>query len=246
MAEEKDDVFNEVETEVETEKGAEEEAKEEPEAKAEEESKEETKEESPASENVSKSEAGLVATAQAERLRRQDAEAERDELKKQLEGQKKEPEVIPDAATDPDGHNRFLDNKFFAQKLEMSEEMLGDSQSDYGELKVAFTNLVSEIVDGVATVKDQALYKNFRQARSPAKFLVDHMGSQSKLTEVSDPGYESKQEEKYRKKFIAEAKEKGLTAMELPDLTTEAAAGSNTVSVEYDGKDDMWDEQPAG
>jgi len=243
MAEE-DDVFNEVETEekieVETEKGAEEETKEKPEAKAEEETKEEPKEESPSSEDTSKRIAGLEATVVAERSRRQAAEAK-------VKTQEIPKQVVPDPVTDPEGYNTYLEEKqasiVFKERLDITEDSLEDAHEDYSEMKKIFTGLVSEDVDGVATVKDERLYREFKAARNPAKFLYNHAKKHQKFQTTTADGYEETLRQKHREEFIAEAKEKGISATELPDLTTEAASGSNTVTVEYDGKDDMWEDE---
>lgn len=241
MAEDEFDVFDEVkegaeEATTEAEKG-------EIETEVDAEAETETQEESPSSEDIDESQAGKVATIVAERQRRQEAERERDELKAQLGKQEKV--EVPDPITDPKGFSRHQDNQLFGQKLDMSEELFEETHSDYGAKKAAFTELVSEVVDGAAVVKDEALYKRFRASRNPAKFIHVHMSKQEKLSEVSEDDYESKQEAKYRAKFIQEAKDAGVSAADLPDLTNATATNSNTDPSVGDTNDgwDVWDEE---
>lgn len=245
MAENDTDVFDEVETKEEvkeaeaketetkedTEKGA-------TEDKSETEDGEEKseKEESPSSKDDSDEEAGQLATIKAERQRRQDAVAESDDLRKQLRRIQESQQEVPDAATDPDGFELFQDNKLFATKLDMAEEMIGeDDKPQYREDKAVFTNLVSEVVDGKSIQKDETLYKNFRKSGNPAQFIRDTVTKHNKALEVSADDYETKQEAKYRAKFIAEQKEKGVDT--LPDLTNAAASESNTEDQDKDPGD---------
>jgi len=236
MADNDTDVFDEVEEET-KEEVKETETKEETktekveteteETKEKSEETKETTEETTASEDTSTEEAGRLAALKDERRKRQGAEADNDELRKQLQRIQESQQERPDAATDPDGFELYQDNKLFSAKLEMSEDMIGEEdRSQYREDKAVFTKLVSEVVDGKSIQKDETLYKNFRKSGNPAQFIRNTVTKHNKALEVSADDYETKQEEKYRAKFIAEQKEKGLDT--LPDLTNAAASESNT------------------
>jgi len=192
-------------------------------------------EESPSSKDTSDEEAGRLATTIAERKRRQEAVAENKELKKQLQRIQESQQEVPDAATDPDGYALYHDNKTFARILENAEEIFEETQEGYPEAKAVFTNLVSEVVDGKTIQKDETLYRQFRDARNPAKFIFDYVKKHNKVLEVSEDDYEAKQEAKYRAKFEAELKGKGVEG--LPDLTNAAASESNTQDKEDDPGD---------
>lgn len=220
-----DDLFDDDFVEVETED----------EVKVDTETKTETddkpKEDASTSEDDPNEVAGLKKALKAERLKRQEAEGKAAERKT----------VIPDSVTDPDAYNEYIANQIFAGKLDATEDAMEDAHDDYSEMKTVFTDLVSEIVDGVAVQKDPQLYARFKASKNPAKFIYETASNHLKVQERSAPEYEEKLKARLAKELREEYEKKGLSALDLPDLTNAQASGSNTDElVKYEGDDYIW------
>ncbi len=188
----------------------------EPKAKAEEEEAE-----SPSAEQ------GQLAGMLAERDKRQKAEAELKELKAKIK-----PEAKADPIEDPDGFRaeqaaeRAADS--LKTKIDLSVTMMTELDSDYPRLEGVFKTLIAD-EDG--NITDEGLLRKFQQSANPAKFARDHAKQHEEIEAMKDPKYQENLEAKIRADILAEIAEKakkGVSAADVPDLTTASSAGSNS------------------
>jgi hypothetical protein len=229
MANEDTDVFDEVEEETEQEETeTETDVNEETETKVVE---KESTEDASTSENESSKIAGLTKALQAERTKRQAAEAK-------VKQQETKPEVVPDPVTDPDGYNKYVMGKSDANslktKIELTQEIMRDSHEDYDEAEKTFISLIA---DEYGSITDQKLVDQFNASPNPAKFAYNHVKAHQKNLERNSDDYESKIRAEERTKLINEMKDSGLSATDLPDFTNATASGSNTESEEKEAGD---------
>jgi|TARA_Y100000296_G_C5172998_1_gene258369 hypothetical protein len=224
MADDDQDVFDdeEVAEEVVTEP---EKGEKEPEAKA-----EEPKEDAPTSEDYEKQIAGLKAGISDERRKRQEAQA----LNKKQEVKVK----APDPVTDPDAFHAYNDDKLNARdqklKIEMSQSWARKAHDDYDEVEKVFISLITD-EDGKIT--DQTLVDKFNAAELPADFAYDHVKNKQLLDYRGSDDYETSIRQDERKKILEEARSKGVSAADLPDLTNVAASASNTTALDEESSD---------
>jgi len=175
-------------------------------------------------------EQGQLAALMAERDKRQKAETRVKELESQIE-----PEAQPDPIEDPQGYKAKLDSERAASdlktKITLSQTMMEELDPDYKRLEGVFTGLISD-ADG--NITDEGLLRKFQNSPNPAKFARDHAKSHEVVTALKDPKYEENLEAKIREKILAEIAEQstGVSAVEVPNLTTTTAQGANTEQVE--------------
>ena len=174
-------------------------------------------------------EQGQLAGMLAERDKRQKAEAELRELKAKIE-----PEAKADPIEDPDGFREELAQgqatESLKNKIEMSQTMMTELDPDYLRLEGVFKGLIA---DEEGNITDDGLLRKFQQSTNPAKFARDHAKQHEEIEAMKDPKYVETLEAKIRAEVLAEIAEKakaGVSATDVPDLTTASAAGSNSGS----------------
>lgn len=192
---------------------------------------EETKEETQSSEKLLKQVAGLKAGIADERRKRQEAQAQ---VKKQ-DAVKVE---VPDPVADPDAFNEFQDNRLNARdlklKIEMSQSWARKAHEDYNDVEKVFIGLIT---DDDGNITDQTLVDKFNAAELPADFAYDHVKSMQLSTYRGSDDYETSIRADERKKILEEAREQGVNAADLPDLTNAAASASNSKDIEQTDPD---------
>lgn len=190
-------------------------------------------EESTASEDKDKIIEGLHKARDAERHKRQEAE-------KKLIKQEAEPEKIPDPVTDPDAYTDYVlgkgDANLLKLKIEQSQELMKESKEDYEETEKVFISLITDD-DGAVT--DPQLLAKFNKSLNPAKFAYNHAKKHLDFLDKTSDDYETKLRESIAAELLADYKEKGLGALDLPNLTNAAASDSNTEQLE-EYKDDSY------
>ena len=193
--------------------------------------------ESPSPESI-----GLQAALVAERQKRQAAE----EKLKSLE----EPEKIPDPIEDPEGYSRHIketSTKGLTQtKIDLSRSMMLSVKEDYPEKEKVFMSLIGRFEDGKLVITNEILHRQFLDSDNPGLFAYDHAVDHLLAEKYKDPDFEKNLEERLTKKILAglEAKpNEGMSAADVPDLTSATATGSNTEKVEKVKElDDMFSE----
>lgn len=227
-----DDSESEAETEEETrveakeeepEKGEAEKPTEEPEAKAEEE---------PVETPSTEQEAGQMAALIAERRKRQ-------ELENKLKEYETEKPKVPDPIEQPEEYAAYIEQKadtsILDTKITLSRDVMMDANKDYEEKESVFMGLV---LDSEGKVIDQSLLTKFQESKNPAKFAYEQAKEHLEIQQLKDPKYREKLKDEVRlevlKELEAESTQGKLKATDVPDLTTAAASGKNTVEVEID------------
>ena len=189
----------------------------------------ESTEEASTSKNESNETAGLRKALQAERKKRQDAEAK-------VEQQVKE--VIPDPVTNPDGYNKYIlgksDANSLKNKIELSQDLMRDAHEDYEDSEKIFVGLIAD-ADG--NITDQKLVDQFNASPNPAKFAYNHAKEHEKVLERTSDDYEDKVRADERKKLLAELESSGISATDLPNFTNATASGPNAESKDKDSGD---------
>lgn len=228
-------------TEAEPEVKAEETAEEATETKGETEVSEDKTEETKAVEPPATNEqAGQMAALIEERRKRQAAEARL----KELEG--KEKESVPDPIESPEEYAQYIEAK--SQSVNqtalrtMSRDVMMDLKEDYLQKEAVFMGLVA---DKEGNIIDQSLFDKFNASRNPARFAYDFAIEHEKIEALKSPDYEAKLREKILAELQEELKNPKLKATEVPDLTTAAAAGSNSQPVVKDLEmEDLFKDSP--
>jgi len=156
---------------------------------------------------------------------------------------KKEPEKVPDPVTEPDEYTSYIlgkgDAKLQKLKIEQSQEIMRDSTKDYDEKEKVFISLIA---DESGEIIDTKLLAEFNKSLNPAKFAYNYVKKHLDFVDKSDPEYEGKLRKKIADELLSEYKQKGLSALDLPNLTNAAASLSNTEQlVEYEGDKYLWD-----
>jgi len=216
-----------VETKAEDEKGEVEEPEtEEVEAKADDTGKTETE----TTAEPPSAEQGQMAALLAERQKRQAAETKLAELEAKAQ------ETIPDPIEDPEGYSKHLsDNNAKSAlntRIELSREIMVETDPDYIELEKVFMGLVT---DSEGNVIDASLLQQFQNDKFPARFARDHAKAHREMQKLKDPKYRETLKAEVRAEVLAEIQKeskKGVSAVDMPDLTTSTASGSNSGPVE--------------
>ena len=177
---------------------------------------------------------GLHKARDAERHKRQELERKY--------AQVKAPEVVPDPVTDPEEYTNYVlgkgDAKILRLKIEQSQEIMRESATDYEEKEKIFLSLIA---DESGNVTDQKLLAEFNKSLNPAKFAYNYAKKHLDYVDKSSDDYESKLRAKIAKELYDSYKEKGLSALDLPNLTNASASGSNTEKlVNYEGDSYLW------
>lgn len=175
---------------------------------------------------------GLHKARDAERHKRQ-------EIEKKY-AQPRTPEVVPDPVTDPDEYTSYIlgkgDAKLLRLKIEQSQEIMRESATDYEDNEKVFLSLIA---DENGNVTDQKLLAEFNSSLNPARFAYNHAKKHLDYVDKSSPDYERKLRSSIAAELLADYKEKGLGALDLPNLTNAAASASNTEKL-ADYKDDSY------
>jgi len=175
---------------------------------------------------------GLQAALIAERRKRQEAERKLKETA--------EPETVPDPIEDPTGYAKHIESKadknLLGAKIDLSRDVMMDSKDDYLEKEKVFMGLIGEETEDGFNVVDINLFKQFKDAKNPARFAYDHATHYLDIQEKSSPDYRDKLKNELREELLAELKSEGISAVDVPDLT-KSGAGSNSSVVEKDYSD---------
>lgn len=175
----------------------------------------ETVEETKPAEPPSAEHKGQLAALIAERDKRQRAEARVKELEGEL-GEESETDPITD-----------IKDQALKDKIELSRDIMIELDGDYeAKYEPYFMRMV---VDDKGNVKDEDLLQKFRTATNPAKFARDTAKKEMDYDRFSSADYEAELRNKIRQELLAEMKQDGITAADVPDLTTSADAGSNSL-----------------
>mgnify|MGYP005807445601 CR=1 FL=1 len=165
---------------------------------------------------------GLHKARDAERHKRQEAEGK-------LKKQETAPIVRPDPVTDPDAYTDSVmgevDGRLLKSKIEQSQELMRDSKDDYEETEKVFITLLT---DDSGAIADPKLLSQFNNSRNPAKFAYEHAKKHLDYTDRTAEDYESRIEAKVAARLKAEYEAKGVSALDLPNLSNAAASDSNT------------------
>lgn len=164
------------------------------------------------------------------------------ELERKIAQQQQTPEKVPDPVTDPEEYTNYVlgkgDAKILRLKIEQSQELMRESTADYDEKEKVFLSLIA---DEAGNVTNQKLLTEFNQSLNPAKFAYNQAKKHLDFLERTSPEYEARMREKIAKELLEDYKQKGLHALDLPNLTNAAASGSNTEQlVEFEGDAYLW------
>ena len=182
---------------------------------------EEPEAETPAAEpNLSKAELGRVAAVIAERDKRQKAERENEELKKRLGEYEDVSEDAPRVS---------VEQEMLQNKIELSRDVMSELDEDFQSTYEP--HFMSMVMDAEGNVTDERLLAEFQQSRNPAKFARDTAKKDLKVREVTDPNFEKNLRESIRAELLKEIEEAGVSAVDVPDLTSTADSGSNSLPV---------------
>ena len=173
-----------------------------------------------------------------ERRKRQSAE----KRVKELEGQLRPKDKIPDPIDDPEGYVKYNEKRFSAEafrtKANLSRDVMIDTKDDYIEKEAIFVKLAKE---------RPYLKQQMMEHPNPAKFAYNTALEHLEIEKYRDPDYREKLKAELREEIL---KEKGgkpakKSALDVPDLTKAAAAGKNSDSVEKEETlDDMFEGSP--
>jgi len=195
------------------------------ETKAEAEEEPEKEAEPPAAEH------GQIAALLAERDKRQKAEKRLAELEAKIEPEQRiDPIEDPEAYADKLETDRASDS--LRTKITLSQSMMTELDPDYLRLEGIFKGLIA---DDEGNVTDEGLVRQFQQADNPAKFARDHAKQHEEIEAMKDPKYQENLEAKIRAEVLAEIAEKakkGVSAVDVPDLTNATSVGSNSIEAE--------------
>ncbi len=185
--------------------------------------------ETPAAEDKHEGKSVPVAALKSERQKRQQAEARVAELEKR------------NAPTEERGE-MDLDSKLFAERTNMSREMMMESKPDYQEME----NIFTEIATG-----NQHLIDQMMKSHNPAKFAYEKAKEHVAIEEAK----KLKDSDEYKEflKLKAEGKTKPVaittdekrkqSVLAVPKLNKAASLGSNSTPKEnLDTLDDMFEE----
>ena len=178
---------------------------------------------------------GLHKARDAERHKRQEAEAK-------LKQQEAVPEVVPDPVIDPEGNAKYVlgkvDAKILRSKIEQSQELMRELKEDYEDMEKVFLGVIT---NEAGEVTDRKLLNEFNNSVNPARFAYNHAVKHLDFLNKTDENYEANLRSKIAAELLADYKQKGLGALDLPNLTNAAASASNTDKlVEYEGDDYLW------
>ncbi len=205
-----DDVFNGVEP-VEEPQAPEVEEPESEEAPTVEEESKPDEQEAPTVSETSDDEPWTKAAVLDERRKRQAIEAEREELRAQLEqlkAPKQEPENVPDVFDDQNKYTEHLTSKFSQElsraKIEMSQEFMRMQDSDYDTKEAEFVEMAKD---------NQALAQQLMAHPMPARFVVETVNKARELKKLENiDEYKSQlraeMEAKVREELKAEMEQK--------------------------------------
>ena len=163
---------------------------------------------------------GQLAALIAERDKRQRLEARVKELEGEL-GEEPQADPITD-----------VKDQVLKDKIELSRDIMLELDSDYEAKYEPY--FMSMVVDGEGNVKDEDLLTKFRTATNPAKFARDTAKQAILLDSVQSGDYEAQLRNQIKAELLAELKAEGngeITAADVPDMTTSADSGSNSMPV---------------
>ena len=114
------------------------------------------------------SELGHYKAYKAERSKRQEEQAKREELERKLAEAQKEPEKTPDVLDDPEGFQHHMDQKFLAVELNArirtSQALMRREHKDYDEKEQAFLEMAKD---------DPSLLQQMQSHDLPAEFVYN-------------------------------------------------------------------------
>ena len=113
--------------------------------------------------------------------------------------------------------------------------MMISFKDDYPEKEKVFMGLVGYFDDGKFVITNDLLYKQFLDSDNPGLFAYDTAVDYLLAEKYKDPDFEKNLEARLTKKILAGLETKpneGMSAADVPDLTSATATGSNTEKVE--------------
>ena len=174
-----------------------------------------------------------------ERDKRQQYQAQVEELKRQLEEATKTPEVMPDVLEDQEGFVAQLESKLIQatkqNRIELSQEMMRITHEDYDAVEGKFVEMAADNHD---------LARQMAEARNPAKFAYDTVKKAEKLEQLENVDeLEAKMRAELEEKVRAELKAEYQGQLEdlqakagalSPSIAGERAAGGNAPVLDVD------------
>ena len=150
-----------------------------------------------------------------------------------------------DPVTDPDGFATEMENQVFGRILNLTSNAMAAKHDDFTEKWDKFCDKFSYVGDdGNRILTDKVLYDEMRAAPDPAQFGYDAITKDDDYLDKTSPDYEKRMETKIRDNIVKEMKDKGLDALNLPDLTNAQASESNLDQlVSTDSEEGLWEDR---